>query len=146
MHSIEQTSDQRLNSQRAQLISETEDRISNVRRLGQLIETTLAAEIDNLNATLKKKNDQTQFLTECDKKQLQAHHQAEQAYRLLVDKLENKIYEIQRQNELELASTIERLSTQYKENLEKAQEEWQDIRLVHANKVDSLNKQIAQQK
>ena len=85
-------------------------------------------------------------MTECDKRQLEAHHQAEQAYRNLIDKLENKIFEIQRENELELAATIERLSNQYKENLAKAQEEWEEIRLVHANKVDALNKEIAEQK
>ena len=144
--SIEDESDKRLASQRKTLIAETEDRISNVRRLGQLIETTLAAEIENLNDTLKKKNDETQFLTECDKRQLEAHQRAEDAYRKLVDKLENKIFTIQRENELELAATVERLSAQYKENLNNAQNEWEEIRLVHANQVEGLRKEIAEQK
>jgi hypothetical protein len=52
------------------LINETEDRIANVRRLAQLIEQTLVEEINNLNATLTKKNQEIQFLIACDKKQL----------------------------------------------------------------------------
>jgi uncharacterized small protein (DUF1192 family) len=41
---------------RGQLISETEGRIGNVRRLAQLIEETLQAEVESLNATLAKKD------------------------------------------------------------------------------------------
>ena len=55
---------------RNQLIGDTENRISNVRRLGQLIEETLVEEINNLNESLRKKNDHINFLTESDKKQL----------------------------------------------------------------------------
>ena len=121
IQNIEADNDHKNTSQRAQLISETEDRISNVRRLGQLIEATLMAEIENLNDTLRKKNDETDFLTECDKRQLAAHQEAENAYRQLVGKLENKIFVIQRENELELASTIERLQKQYQDNLKTAE-------------------------
>ena len=58
---------------RSQLITETEGRVSNVRRLAQLIEETLQAEIVSLNATLAKKNEEIAFLIESDKIQLQFH-------------------------------------------------------------------------
>jgi hypothetical protein len=58
---------------RSQLISETEGRVSNVRRLAQLIEETLQAEVVSLNATLAKKNEEIAFLIESDKIQLQYH-------------------------------------------------------------------------
>jgi hypothetical protein len=44
-----------------------------VRRLAQLIEETLQAEIVSLNATLAKKNEEIAFLIESDKIQLQFH-------------------------------------------------------------------------
>lgn len=44
--------------------------MANVRRLGQLIEETLVEEINNLNETLRKKNEEIAFLIECDRKQL----------------------------------------------------------------------------
>ena len=55
---------------RSQLISETEGRVGNLRRLAQLIEDTLQAEIVSLNATLAKKNEEIAFLLESDKRQL----------------------------------------------------------------------------
>lgn len=94
------TSEDRARKSRSDLITETEDRIANVRRLAQLIEDTLMEEINNLNNTVAKKNEEINFLTECDKKQLEDHENAENNYRRLVAKLEDKIFTIQRENEL----------------------------------------------
>ena len=55
------------------VINQTEDRIANVRKLAQLIESTLMEEINDLNNTLTKKNEEIKFLLECDKNQLEAH-------------------------------------------------------------------------
>ena len=55
---------------RSNLINYTKDRIANVRKLAHLIEETLMEEINNLNATLVKKNEEINFLTACDKRQL----------------------------------------------------------------------------
>lgn len=55
---------------RNDLITETESRISNVRKLAQLIEETMMEEINSLNATLAKKNTEINFLTACDRRQL----------------------------------------------------------------------------
>lgn len=109
---------------RGQLISETEGRIGNVRRLAQLIEETLQAEIDSLNATLAKKDEEIAFLLASDKKQLEAHESSETALRNLVAKLEDKIFTIQRESELELYQTIQRLKAQYQDNLQSANAEW----------------------
>lgn len=131
---------------RGQLIGETESRIGNVRRLAQLIEDTLQEEINNLNTTLSKKNDEIAFLLECDKKQLESHQSSESALKNLVAKLEDKIFTIQRENELQLYETIQRLKTQYQENLQKANAEWEETRLAHNALVDSLRKEIDNQK
>lgn len=95
---------------------------------------------------MAKKNDEINFLTECDKKQLEDHENAENNHRRLINKLEDKIFTIQRENELELYHTIERLKNQYNDNLAKAREEWDQIRLAHASQVDSLKKEIDTQK
>ena len=116
------TSEDRARKSRGDLITETEDRIANVRSLAQLIEDTLMEEINNLNTTLAKKNDEINFLTECDKKQLEDHENAENNHRRLIGKLEDKIFTIQRENELELYRTIERLKNQYNDNMAKARE------------------------
>lgn len=81
-------------------------------------------EINDLNATLAKKNEEIKFLTACDRRQLEDHEHNENNLRTLVAKLEDKIFTIQRENELELYNTIERLTKQYQENLEKANGEW----------------------
>ncbi len=88
------------------MIGETEARIANVRRLAQVIEETLVEEINNLNITLTKKNEEIRFLIACDKRQLEDHENAENSLRTLVGKLEDKIFTIQRENELELYETI----------------------------------------
>lgn len=88
------------------MIGETEARIANVRRLAQVIEETLVEEINNLNITLTKKNEEIRFLIACDKRQLEDHENAENSLRILVGKLEDKIFTIQRENELELYETI----------------------------------------
>ena len=39
-------------------------------------------------------------------------------------------------------NTIERLKNQYNDNMAKAREEWDQIRLAHASQVDSLKKEV----
>lgn len=90
------TSEDKARKSRSDLITETEDRIANVRSLAQLIEDTLMEEINNLNNTLTKKNEEINFLIECDKKQLEDHENAENNSRRLVGKLEDKIFTVQR--------------------------------------------------
>lgn len=97
-------------------------------------------EINNLNETLTKKNNETNFLVTCDKKQLDDHKNSEDNLKKLIAKLEDKIFTIQRENELELYSAIERLSNQYRDNLAKARDEWEEIRLAHASAVDTLKR------
>ena len=127
---------------RGDVINETEDRLANVRKLAQLIEETMMEEINNLNNTLAKKNEEINFLTACDKKQLEDHENIENNLKRLVAKLEDKIFRIQRENELELYSTVERLKNQYTDNLAKARDEWENIRVAHAGQVDSLKREI----
>jgi len=124
------------------LITETENRIGNVRQLGQLIEETLLEEVNNLNETLRKKNQEINFLIECDKRQLENHESSENALRQLVAKLEDKIFIIQRENELELYNTIARLKAQYDDNMSRANTEWEEIRVTHSSAIDALKQQI----
>ena len=127
---------------RSDLINETQDRIANVRKLAHLIEETLMEEINNLNATLVKKNEEINFLTACDKLQLEDHENSENKYRLHIAKLEDKIFAIQRENELELYDTIERLKNQYNDNLAKYRDEMDDMKAAHNSHIDSLNRNV----
>lgn len=131
---------------RALLINETEGRVGNVRRLAQLIEDTLLEEVNNLNSALARKNDEIAFLLESDRKQLEAHSSSESALKSLVARLEDKIFTIQREAELELYQTIERLKTQYQENLQSANTQWEETQLAHQALVDSLRREIGEQK
>ncbi len=58
-----------------------------MRRLAQLIEETLQAEVESLNATLAKKDEEIAFLIASDKKQLESHENSETALKNLVAKL-----------------------------------------------------------
>lgn len=131
---------------RSLLINETEGRVGNVRRLAQLIEDTLLEEVNNLNSALARKNDEIAFLLESDRKQLEAHSSSESALKSLVARLEDKIFTIQREAELELYQTIERLKTQYQENLQSANTQWEETQLAHQALVDSLRREIGEQK
>ena len=71
-----------------------------MRKLANLVEDTLMEEIKDLNETLTKKNEEINFLIECDKRQLEDHENAENNLRKLIQKLEDKIFTIQREDEL----------------------------------------------
>lgn len=107
-----------------------------------MIEETLLEEVNNLNETLRKKNQEINFLIECDKRQLENHESSENALRQLVAKLEDKIFIIQRENELELYNTIARLKAQYDDNMSRANTEWEEIRVTHSSAIDALKQQI----
>ncbi|MCB0370050.1 MAG: hypothetical protein KDD45_11660 [Bdellovibrionales bacterium] len=66
--------------------------------------------------------------------------------RRLIDKLEDQIFKIQRENEIELYETIERLKNQYNDSMAKARDEWEEIRLAHASSVEALKREIEEQK
>jgi len=97
-------------------------------------------EINNLNLTLVKKNEEINFLTACDKRQLEDHENAENNLRRHIAKLEDKIFSIQRENELELYETIERLKNQYNDNMAKYREEMDELKIAHNGQADSLKK------
>ena len=82
-------------------------------------------EVSNLNATLAKKNEEINFLITCDKRQLEDHENSENNLRRLIVKLEDKIFNIHRENEQELYETIQRLKNQYSDNMAKARDEWE---------------------
>lgn len=54
--SICSQNEERARKSRNDLVTETEDRVANVRKLAQLIEETMMEEINDLNSTLAKKN------------------------------------------------------------------------------------------
>ena len=63
-----------------------------------------------------------------------------------IAKLEDKIFRIQRETELELYETIERLKSQYADNLAKYRDEMDDMKSAHNSQVDSLHRNIAELK
>ncbi len=62
------STDERVVSIRTDLITQTESRIENVRKLANDIEECLMNEIRNLNDTLTAKNSEIEFILAADKK------------------------------------------------------------------------------
>ena len=103
-------------------------------------------EINNLNTTLVKKNEQINFLNACDKRQLEDHENSENNLKRHIAKLEDKIFSIQRENELELYNTVERLRNQYNDNMAKYREEMDELKVTHNSQMDGLRKENEESK
>jgi hypothetical protein len=58
-----------------------------------------------------------------------------------IKRLQDKIFLIQRESEIELFQTIDRLQTQYKENLDSYNQEFDKVRRTHQEEVDRLKEQ-----
>jgi hypothetical protein len=65
---LSNSTDERVVSIRTDLITQTESRIENVRKLANDIEECLMNEIRNLNDTLTAKNSEIEFILAADKK------------------------------------------------------------------------------
>jgi hypothetical protein len=58
-----------------------------------------------------------------------------------IKRLQDKIFLIQRESEIELFQTIDRLQTQYKENLYSYNQEFDKVRRTHQEEADRLKEQ-----
>lgn len=58
-----------------------------------------------------------------------------------IKRLQDKIFLIQRESEIELFQTIDRLQTQYKENLDSYNQEFDKVRRTHQEEADRLKEQ-----
>ena len=112
-----QQNDERVSKQRTELIEQTENRISHVRQLTLDIENTLIEEINNLNETVAKKDAEIAFLITADKRQIEENEETQNALKSHIQRLQDKIFIIQRENEIELFNTVDRLKSQYDENI-----------------------------
>ena len=108
--------DEKLVADRNQLVEETENRIVHVRKLTLDIENALLEEIRNLNETLQKKDKEINYLLEFDKKQIEENEQIQKDLKNHINRLQDKIFRIQREDEIELFTTVDRLQKQYEKN------------------------------
>ena len=100
------------------------------------------SEIRNLNEALRKKDDELSFVLAADKKFMDENEETQNGLREHIRILEDKIFTLQRENEIELFKTIDRLKQQYDQNINQIEEDHDDVKKAHKEKVDSLNAQI----
>lgn len=56
-----------------------------------------------------------------------------------INRLQDKIFLIQRESEVELFQTIDRLQNQYQENVNTLNDQFDQVRRTHQEEVDKLN-------
>jgi regulator of replication initiation timing len=102
------------------------------------IENTLLEEVRNLSETVTKKDAEISYLIECDRKQIQENEEIQRDLKAHIRRLQDKIFVIQRESELELFSTVSRLHKQYEENIASMNADFDRIRVGHKDQVKDL--------
>ena len=87
-----------------------------MRKLTLDIENALLEEIRNLNETVHKKDKEINYLLEFDKKQIEENEQIQKDLKNHINRLQDKIFKVQREDEIELFTTVDRLQKQYEKN------------------------------
>ena len=134
--------DSKLVSARTNLVEETDDRIAHVRKLSLDIENTLMEEIRNLNETVAKKDAEIAYLLRCDKDQIVENEGTQKDLKAHIRRLQDKIFVIQRENEVELFTTVARLQQQYEDNVQKLTKDFDQIQEGHREQVSDLKTEV----
>lgn len=113
-----------------------------MRNLTAEIEATLLEEINNLNKTIQSKDSEIVFLLKVDKDQIIENEQIQNDLKAHIRRLQDKIFIIQRENEIELFQTVDRLKTQYEENISELNRNFDQIQAGHKDQVKDLNQRI----
>ena len=133
--------DSKLVQARTQLVEETEGRILHVRKLAADIEETLMEEIRSLNETVAKKDAELTYLLKCDKNQIEENESTQKDLKGHVRRLQDKVFVLQRENEVELFRTVARLQQQYEENLKRQTTDFEEIQKAHRDEVADLRRE-----
>ena len=88
-------------------------------------------EIKNLNQTVAQKDAEINFLLACDKRQIEENESIQHDLKAHIQRLQDKIFMIQRENEIEMFNTIDRLKTQYDENISELNRNFDNVRAGH---------------
>lgn len=131
--------DDKVLNQRIQLVQDTEERIAAVRTLTLNIENTLLEEIRNLNEIIAKKDAEIAFLIEADKRQLQENEEIQNSLKAHIRRLQDKIFVIQRECEIQLFTTVDRLTQSSKDKTEEMQANFDRISENYRAKINDLN-------
>ena len=123
--------DEKLVKARDLLVEETDNRIVHVRKLTLDVENSLLEEIKNLNETVEKKDAEIAYLLNCDRNEINENEQTQKDLKNHIRRLQDKIFAIQRENEVELFSTIARLQKQYEDNTKELTENFDNIQKAH---------------
>ena len=107
--STKKDSDNKLTNCRIKLVEETNGRIEHVRTLTKAIEEALLAEIQSLNETIRKKDSEIQYLIDCDRKSMAENEEIQHGLKDHIRRLQDKIFVLQRENEIELFKTVDRM-------------------------------------
>ncbi len=96
-------------------------------------------EIRNLNETLTAKNSEIEFILASDKKFMGDNETIQNGLKEHIKRLQDKIFLVQREAEIELFHTIDRLQNQYQDNLNTLNDQFDQVRRTHQEEVDKLN-------
>lgn len=96
------------------------------------------SEIRNLNNTLSSKDSEIEFLLKADRKFIQDNEETQNGLKAHIKRLQDQIFTIQRENEVELFETINRLQTEYQNNINSMNDEFDKVRQTHDDKVRQL--------
>ena len=91
---------------------------------------------------MAKKDAEITFLLAADKRQIEENEETQNALKSHIQRLQDKIFVIQRENEIELFNTVDRLKSQYDENISELNRNFDNIRAGHKDHVSDLNKHI----
>lgn len=84
-------------------------------------------EVETLRAAIISKNSEIDSLLALQRNFMDEHEQVTGDLKAHIRRLQDKIFEIHRQNELELFAAIERLKAKHDEDLKKSREEFKRI-------------------
>ena len=134
--------DEKLVAHRNQLVEETENRIVHVRKLTLDIENALLEEIRNLNETVEKKDKEINYLLESDKKQIIENEETQKDLKNHIRRLQDKIFRIQREDEIELFTAVDRLQKQYETNVKELTENFDNIQKDHKDQISDFKTEV----
>ena len=116
------------------------------RELAAIAETSknlLMREIEHLKETIRVKNEEIRQLLAAESEFVRQHEAIVNELQEEVRHLQDKIFEIHRDHEQELFSTIERLQQEHEDNEARAKQEFARIEGQYEDRVRDLNGQIA---
>lgn len=137
--SLKESTNDKVLAFRSQLNLENRERVEQLTTISETTQNLLIKEVEVMRAALNSKNVEIDALLTLQRNFMDEHEQITTDLKNQIKKLQDKIFEIHRQNELELFSAIERLKARHDEDLKKSREEFKRIENQYDDRIRDLN-------